>query len=371
MNVSRPRVTALLALTATAGLVLAGCGASPESPSGEGTVLDRDALIELALEEGSLNLVWGESIEGGTAAFTSLAEGFKKYYDIEGFDVQYTTGPSMPQMASTISQEVQAGQEPTSDVFIGYATHYAALQEEGLDSFEKLDWSWAENVTPESIASTGEGVVTETSIPVISYSTRVGTPPESLEDLADARFAGKVGSTPYAANFDYLGSEPIWGADKALTFLEAFSENVTALNRCHNPEALVIGQYDVFAFDCDQGSIVRAKDAGEPVDYVIPSDAEMVVYIYAGVPKTSKHKAAAQLWINFMLTREAQDILWDVARSDSALIEGSNVQKMIEAAEADGSEFTHFPMDIVTTDGVMPGADYEQQVQDLLTSVTG
>ena len=95
----------------------------------------------------------------------------------------------------------------------------------------------------------------------------------------------------------------------------------------------------------------------------------MVVFIYAGIPKTSSHKAAAQLWINYMLTREAQDILWDVARTDSSLIEGSNIRAMIDEAESDGSKFSYFPMDVVVTDGVMPGADYEQRVQDLLNQI--
>lgn len=340
-----------------------------DAPNADTKTADRDALIAQAQADGGLNLVWGESIEGGTAAFSNLEAGFKAYYDMPDFSISYTTGPSMPQMASTIAQEVQAGQEPTSDVFIGYATHYAALEAEGFDSFEKADWSWAENVTEDSIASTGVGVVTETSIPVISYSTRVTDPPTTLAELADARFEGKIGSTPYAANFDYLGSDPMWGAEAGLTFIEGLTKNVTALNRCHNPEALTIGQYDVFAFDCDQGSIVKAKDEGEPVDYLIPSDAEMVVFIYAGIPKTSSHKAAAQLWINYMLTREAQDILWDAARTDSSLIEGSNIRAMIDEAEADGSKFSYFPMDVVVTDSVMPGADYEQRVQDLLNQI--
>jgi len=95
----------------------------------------------------------------------------------------------------------------------------------------------------------------------------------------------------------------------------------------------------------------------------------MVVYIYAGIPKTSPHKAAAQLWLNYMQTRHAQDILWETARNDSSLVEGSNTTALIDEAESDGTKFIHFPMDVVLREGVMPGNEFEQRMQEILNTV--
>lgn len=354
-----------------ASLIFAGCASQePTDPGGGDDAVGLDALIEQAKADGGLTLTWGESIQGGTEASGPLADGFREFYDLPDFDIQYTTGPSMPQLGATIAQEVQAGQAPTSDIYIGYATHFAGLAEEGFDTFESFDWSWADQMPDGAVSEAGDAVVVGTSIPVISYNpAAVANPPSSLQDLTKPEYEGVIASTPYAANFDYLASDLVWGEEKTEEFLEAFTRNVSGLIRCHNPEALTTGQFDIFAFDCDQGSTLKHKDAGDSVDYVIPSDAEMVVYIYAGIPKTSPHKAAAQLWLNYMQTRHAQDILWETARNDSSLVEGSNTTALIDEAESDGTKFIHFPMDVVLREGVMPGNEFEQRMQEILNTV--
>jgi ABC-type Fe3+ transport system substrate-binding protein len=52
---------------------------------------------------------------------------------------------------------------------------------------------------------------------------------------------------------------------------------------------------------------MRAK--GAPLDHVIPSDVALLSYWYLSVPKNAAHPNAARLFVDYMLGREAQDLL--------------------------------------------------------------
>jgi iron(III) transport system substrate-binding protein len=102
----------------------------------------------------------------------------------------------------------------------------------------------------------------------------------------------------------------------------------------------VNGEFDLFALDCTQSGAMGAKARGAPMEFTLAADVPLISPVYMGVAKTAAHPAAAKLWINFMLSREAQDLIYEADYMDSHLVEGSRTAKDIAALEATGVKFT-------------------------------
>lgn len=124
-------------------------------------------------------------------------------------------------------------------------------------------------------------------------------------------YKGRVASTPYAAYFDLLSTDELWGRDRTFDYVTRLSEQAAGLIRCNESERLISGEFDLLAIDCSQSDTFKAKAQGAPLDYVVPTDAPLLLYLYVGVPKTAPHPNAAKLWVNYLLSREAQDVLYE------------------------------------------------------------
>src|SRR5207248_381455 len=83
------------------------------------------------------------------------------------------------------------------------------------------------------------------------------------------------------------------------------------------------GEFDIFALDCSQDNALTAKAQGAPIDFTMAADAPFVQLLYMAVPKNAAHPNAAKLWVNYVVTREAQDILYEVSHQDLHLLPGS------------------------------------------------
>src|SRR5262249_33557245 len=80
-------------------------------------------LTEGARHEGQLDLIWGESSIGGTAGVRRLADGFNRAYGLN-VNVQFTLGPSMPEMAIKLLQEYNANRRASTDLFLATDTPF-------------------------------------------------------------------------------------------------------------------------------------------------------------------------------------------------------------------------------------------------------
>lgn len=94
------------------------------------------------------------------------------------------------------------------------------------------------------------------------------------------------------------------------------------------------------ALDCGSYETHACQQKGAPVGHVIPSDAATINYLYMGLPRTSAHPNAARLWINFILSREAQALEYERETVDHHLVPGSKTAGEVAALEAKGVRFT-------------------------------
>ena len=109
-------------------LVAIGAGMSLAQPSQAQQIQRTPALEKLikdAQAEKELNLSWGPSLGAATGA-KLLQDAMNKEFGTS-IKVTYTPGPAMPQLASRIIQEIEAGKKPTSDLVLGAETTFTQL----------------------------------------------------------------------------------------------------------------------------------------------------------------------------------------------------------------------------------------------------
>ncbi|HLH24253.1 MAG TPA: ABC transporter substrate-binding protein [Chloroflexota bacterium] len=333
-------------------LALAGCGSGagrppPQEPASvQGAAPAADSrlqpLVDGARREGALSLIWGEGTMGGSDGIRRLAEGFNRQYGLN-LDVKFTPGPSMPSVAARIAEEYQAGRPSATDVQVGYANHIMAAMH--ADAIEPVDWaSWAPNVQrPELIAGGGAAVAYQSSWPGIAYNTqrvRADEVPRTLQDLLKPQYKGRIASTPYAASFDQVAAPEVWGEERTFAYVRQLADQIAGLIRCNEMQRLTSGEFDLLALACSHNGAMVEKAKGGPLDFVIPADAPLLVPLYAAVPKNAAHPNAAKLWVNYVMGREAQDLLYELDGADNHEVPGSKTAQDFERFLNAGLKFT-------------------------------
>jgi ABC-type Fe3+ transport system substrate-binding protein len=325
-------------------------------------------MVEAARREGQLNLVYSQNTTGGAEAVRRWTDGFNRHYGL-ALNVQFTPGPDMPQMASRLAQQVQAGRTTDTDVFLGTEAHVLQLGQ--VDGLTPIDWvAWAPNIQDTRLLAPG-GVAVEVSstTPGITYnSTRLTRDeiPTSLEGLLHPRYKGRIASTPYAAIFDRLASPELWGEPRTVGYVTALAENVSGLIRAGEVERIAGGEFDLLAINTNSSDALAWQMRGAPIAHVVPDDAALIQYRYVGVPRTAAHPNAAKLWINYLLGREAQETLYEVGYADHYLLPGSKTASAIEALQAKGVQFTSIDVQWVQRNDEEALGRIREQLQRLL-----
>jgi ABC-type Fe3+ transport system substrate-binding protein len=325
-------------------------------------------LIEGARREGQLVLIGGEGTFGGTEAIRRLADGYNRLYGLN-VNVQFTPGPSMPQMTSRVAQEVLAGRSATTDVLIAYATSMIAAMQ--ADALEAVDWSWAPNLQdPRLLGPNGVAVTYETSLAGITYNTQRLTGdlvPTSLQDLLKPGYKGRIATTEYAAYFDLLSFDDLWGKDRIFDYVTRLSDQVIGLIRCSETSRITSGEFDLLALDCSQKNAFQSKARGEPIAFVVPPDAALFLNLYMGIPRTAPHPNAAKLWANYLLSREAQDILFEYDSGDSHLVAGSKTLPLAENVEKAGMKLTPITIEFIQRHDEQEFLARRARIQEIVT----
>jgi iron(III) transport system substrate-binding protein len=360
-SAARPPANAAGAPTAPPVGLPSSSGESPAVPSA-----DLQAVVDGARQEGQLTLAWDSIAESDVRQ--RLAAGFNKAYGLN-LNVQWSAGLSMPQMASRITQEYQAGRPAASDVTLGSETHVVGMIR--ADALTPVDWaSWAPHLRdPRLLAPNGQAVELATRTPGITYNTSRlsgAAVPASLQDLLKPQYKGRLASTVYAANFDRLASPELWGPQRTLDYVGKLADQAAGLIRCGEPERVANGEFDLLAMDCGAEDALALRTKGAPVGHVIASDAALLSYWYLGVPRNAAHPNAAKLWVDYMMSREGQDLMYESDFLDHHLVPGSKVAPEIERLQASGIKFTEITVQFVQRDDQAAVESVRAELQNLL-----
>jgi ABC-type Fe3+ transport system substrate-binding protein len=310
--------------------------ASPAPPA-QGDTLQ--GLVEAARAEGQLNLMWTPSYGGRTGAMERWAEGFNKLYGLN-VRVQFTPGPTVPEMLVRTTQEMQGGRAASSDVYLGADRNIVDALAAGV--LLPVDWAaWAPNVqNPALLAPRGVAVGFASRTPGFTYNTNRVRPdelPTSFADLLKPQYKGRLAASVFAADhFELLASSEAWGEQRAIEYATRFADQPAGMIRCAEIERIATGEFDILAPDCGTFVSRQLSARGAPLAGVIPTDAAVLAYVYFAVPVNAAHPAAAKLWINYLLSREGQDILWETEFVDHHRVPGSKTAPEIEQLVAQG-----------------------------------
>lgn len=310
-------------------------GGSSASAAASGDTLQ--SLIEGAKKEGALSFSYGGGTLGGNQGIKRLGDAFNKAYGTN-LNVQLSPGDSMPNMVVKITQEYQAKKPASTDVVLSLSDTMNVVMD--AHSVIAENWkSWGPNIqkiqSPDVTTPDGSGVTIQTYLSGISYNTNKLTKeqaPTSMADLLKPELKGKISSTVYATAFDWLASDSMWGYDKTLDYVKKLSAQLAGVMRCGEDQRVVTGEFYAFALACSQSGTLKQKALGAPIDYAVPSDALLEQLSYAAVPMTAPHPNAAKLWVDFLLSPEAQQIMREEEFTDSHLLPNSVSSKLLAEA---------------------------------------
>jgi iron(III) transport system substrate-binding protein len=298
-------------------------------------------VIQEANKEGKLKLSWGEGTLGGTKRMSLYEQSMNKMFGTN-IKIGFTPGPSMPAMGSQIATELAAGQTAVTDVYIGSESYLVPLVKRKV--FQEVEWTklLPGRITAPMVEGDNQSLRVYSGLPGTPYN-KARVPkneiPKSLKDFLKPFWKGKIASTPYVTGLNLLAAKELWGRDAALDYVKQFSKQVAGLIRCNEMERVVTGEFLALVMDCNGARTFELQAQGAPLEHVIATDAAMVRHFYLSIPKNSEHPNAAKLFTTFMLTKDAQKLLWESDFSDLYMFPESQLGQKVRALEKRGVKF--------------------------------
>lgn len=362
----RSSVGALVVLA----VLLGACGSVRAAPAvqSKGPNEKLEALVAAAREEGELSLSWTAGSLDAPGELNGYVDGFNRAYGLN-LKVRFAAAGTASENAARLLEETQAGQPAFTDVFLGTETQIAVLARAATLSPEL--WStWAPNIgNLKLLAPGGIAVQVQTRIPGITYNSQRLTGadiPRSLNDLLRARFRGKVATTPDVSTLDRLASPDVWAPDTASSFLRRLAPQIGGVIECGDEGRIMSGEFDAFVYDCGSARVAQLKAEGALIGWSVPSDAPFVRYLYMGVPKKAAHPNAAKLWLNYMVGRQAQDIMFRHEYADHHLIPGSRSFVEVDRATKAGVKFYELTVEALQAEEARGFKSTAPEIQTLL-----
>ena len=154
---------------------------------------------------------------------------------------------------------------------------------------------------------------------VLGYNTNLtkGQPlPRSYEDLLQPRWKGRKISVDSTYATFLQGLISAWGKDKAVEYLKKLADQEPVVMRGSTVRAQLAAAGEFPLVIAYANIIQYLTEKGAPVDWVPLEPAVISVNTVMAGAKTS-HPNAAKLFIDFTLSKEGQEKLWDFQRIPS------------------------------------------------------
>jgi iron(III) transport system substrate-binding protein len=264
-------------------------------------------VVEGAKKEGQLVFYSGIPIPDAQSILSAL----ERKYPFFKTTFYRATGPAL---VSRIQTEQRAGSH-IWDVMNSTGFEPYVLLEQGY--FAKHD-SPERKFFPEGHKDNeGYWATMYTSPMIVSYNTRLVSPtelPKEYLDLLQPKWKGRLGLD--SSDFEwYANLRKIWGAEKAQKFLEGLRRQEVRLvqGRALLTELLTGGEIAILVNNFLQNAI-EAKRKGSPVE-MLALDPVVSAAGLVGINKLAPHPNAAKLFVDFVLSKEGQELIVKTDRS--------------------------------------------------------
>jgi ABC-type Fe3+ transport system substrate-binding protein len=308
-----------------------------------------DALAKAADKEGVLNIVWASNSLGGARGAAALQDAINREFNIH-IKIEFTPGPSMPQMSTRIIQEVKAGQPASSDAFLGVSVNFPTMI--AAHVLDDVPWSSLNPaITPDMQSKNGEAVLAYTLFESFTYNAQLvpkGDVPHDFAGLFRPEWKGKLASTTYAAGFDELAL--LDGDAKIRPIVERIAQWAGGLIRCGEYDRIASGEFIGLVLDCGQVSPQYMVANGGPVNIALLDDALGTELTYLAVPTTSAHPNLAKLFAAYTVSADGQAILAKYGNATSHLFPGTPAYERAQSLAARGLKLVVWTPDTIAPD---------------------
>ena len=294
-----------LTLTLAAALLAAGCGGDDDNGAGEAG--------------GTLTVYSGREEE-------LVAPLFDRFTEETGIDVDVRYADSA-ELAATIAEE---GDNSPADVFFAQDPGSLGAVEEQLAELpdEVLD-----RVDERFRDGEGRWVGTSGRARVIAYNTdelSEDEVPDSVFDLTDPEWRGRIGIAPTNASFQAFvtAMRLTAGEDETRAWLEGLRENNAQVYEKNTPivEAVASGEIDLGLVNHYYLALVKEEQPDAAVaNKFLPGDdpGALVSVAGAGVLSSSDQTESAERFVEFLLSDESQAFYAEEAEeAEFPLVEG-------------------------------------------------
>ncbi len=82
---------------------------------------------------------------------------------------------------------------------------------------------------------------------------------------------------------------------------------------------------------------LRMRAQGQPLDFALAADAPLISTWYVSIRWRAPHPTTARLWIDYLMSREGQDLLYELdGQQDNVQVDGSKMARDVAALESGG-----------------------------------
>ncbi|MGW9529156.1 ABC transporter substrate-binding protein [Paenibacillus terrae] len=314
---------AMLALTLTFGLAVAGCGTA--TPSKDGAQATGSAGQAGAASTDQKLVVYSAGPDG---LAKKLVAGYEAQSGVKVELFQGTTGKILARMEAEKAN-------PVADVVVlASLPSVQGLKKDGL-TLPYPDAKNADKLNPDWADKEGNYFSTSASALGIAYNTKlVKTPPTSWADLAKPEYKDQINIPDPSLSgsaLDFMTGYLSAKGDGGWTLFEQYKANGVAMAGA-NQEALdpvITGAKSMVAAAVDYMTY-KAKAKGEPIDIVYPKEGTVISPRPAAILKSTQHEQNAKAFIDYLLSDEAQKLV-----ADASLLPGRTDVKADKRANLD------------------------------------
>jgi len=281
-------------------------------------------IVDGARKEGQLVFYSGIPIPDAQAILSAL----EKKYPFIKTTFYRATGPAL---VSRIQTEQRAGTHLWDAMNSTGFEPYVLLEEGYFAKYESLE----RKAFPEGHKDNeGFWATMYTTPMIVSYNSRLVSTadlPKDYTDLLNPKWKGRLGLD--SSDFEwYANLRKFWGAEKAQKFLDGLKKQDIRIvqGRALLTELISGGEIALLVNNFLQNAI-EAKRKGGPVDF-LALDPVIAAAGLVGINKLAPHPNAAKLFIDFVLSKEGQELIVKTDRSSVRKDVAGNPLDLIKGA---------------------------------------
>jgi len=245
------------------------------------------------------------------------------------------------QFASRLLKELQAGRQPSTDVFNGTQSTIPRLMQgnalESVDNWQAL----LPRIPKEAVVANGGALAERTRIGGFAYNTNLvpaNKVPKKMDDFLDPFWKGKLASTTYAAVWDRAGirQDGTYDAEKAQRIADLLTKlvkekHIVGILRCGDESRISSGEFVGLALLCSQDTVDLARRKGAPIQMAYLDETSNLTHSYVGLMRKAKFPNMAKLFMVFLQTAEGQALLRKWEATDTTFYPENDMYKLVQS----------------------------------------